>query len=151
LPPNALAYVTGGAAGAGLLTAGTVFVYDPNGNPITNPFSYVAVNPGWTVGGGVEARLIGNVTGKIEYLYMDYGSMTTNINSQTVMTLTADTQHDLSSLDTWCKYPTNYQVLLPRLHVVQFFEANGFCLIADTYQFRRPKGLHSQYLIFKKL
>jgi outer membrane immunogenic protein len=87
--PAALVYVTGGAAVAGLITSGTVFGFDPNSNPITNPFSYVTVNPGWTVGGGVEARLIGNWTGKIEYLYLDFGSMTTSINNQGVMTLTA--------------------------------------------------------------
>jgi opacity protein-like surface antigen/outer membrane receptor protein involved in Fe transport len=87
--PGALVYVTGGAAIAGLITSGTVFGFDLNSNPITNPFSYVTVNPGWTVGGGVEARLIGNWTGKIEYLYLDFGSMTTSINNQGVMTLTA--------------------------------------------------------------
>jgi opacity protein-like surface antigen len=86
---DAFAYVTGGAAVAGLLTSGTVFGFDPTGAPITNPFSNVTVNAGWTVGGGVEARLCGNWTGKIEYLYMDFGTMTTNINNQTVMTLTA--------------------------------------------------------------
>jgi iron complex outermembrane receptor protein len=86
---DAFAYVTGGAAVAGLLTSGTVFGFDPTGAPITNPFSNVTVNAGWTVGGGVEARLCGNWTGKIEYLYMDFGTMTSNINNQTNMTLTA--------------------------------------------------------------
>jgi opacity protein-like surface antigen len=87
--PGALVYVTGGAAVAGLITSGTVFGFDLNSNPVTNPFSYVTVNSGWTIGGGVEARLIGNWTGKIEYLYLDFGSMTTTINNQGVMTLTA--------------------------------------------------------------
>jgi outer membrane immunogenic protein len=32
---------------------------------------------GWTVGAGVEASLGGNWTGKIEYLYMDFGKYTT--------------------------------------------------------------------------
>jgi outer membrane immunogenic protein len=30
---------------------------------------------GWTAGAGIEAQIIGNWTGKIEYLYMDLGSM----------------------------------------------------------------------------
>jgi outer membrane immunogenic protein len=87
--PDALVFVTGGAAVAGLLTAGDVFGYDPTGAAATNPFSYIAVNAGWTVGGGVEARLCGNWTGKIEYLYMDFGTMTTSVNNQLNMTLTA--------------------------------------------------------------
>jgi outer membrane immunogenic protein len=32
---------------------------------------------GWTVGAGLEASLGGNWTGKIEYLYMDFGKYTT--------------------------------------------------------------------------
>jgi iron complex outermembrane recepter protein len=87
--PGALVYVTGGAAVAGIITSGDMFGFDPNGNPATNPFSHVTINPGWTAGTGIEARLIGNWTGKVEYLYMDFGSMTTNINNQGVMTLTA--------------------------------------------------------------
>jgi opacity protein-like surface antigen/outer membrane receptor protein involved in Fe transport len=87
--PGALVYVTGGAAVASTITSGDMFGFDPNGNPATNAFSYVTINPGWTAGAGVEARLFGNWTGKVEYLYMDFGSMTTNINNQGVMTLTA--------------------------------------------------------------
>jgi opacity protein-like surface antigen/outer membrane receptor protein involved in Fe transport len=87
--PDALVYATGGAAVAGLVTAGNVLDYDPNGNPATNPFRNITINGGWTVGGGVEARLCGNWTGKIEYLYMNLGSMTTGINNQLNMTLTA--------------------------------------------------------------
>jgi outer membrane receptor protein involved in Fe transport len=88
--PYAFAYVTGGAAVAGLLTSGTVFGFPLAGAAFpTNPFSNLAVNAGWTAGGGIEARLSGHWTGKIEYLYMDFGNMTTNINNQTAMTLTA--------------------------------------------------------------
>jgi opacity protein-like surface antigen/outer membrane receptor protein involved in Fe transport len=93
--PNALVFVTGGAAVAGLLTAGDVFGYNQTGIPTTDPFSNVSVNAGWTVGGGVEARLFGNWTGKIEYLYMDFGALTTNKNptvdstNAPAMTLTA--------------------------------------------------------------
>ena len=81
--------VTGGAAVAGLRTAGDVFAFDPTGAPATNPFSNITVNAGWTVGGGLEARLLGNWTSKIEYLYMDCGSMTTGVNNQLNTTVTA--------------------------------------------------------------
>jgi outer membrane immunogenic protein len=86
---DVFAYVTGGAAVGGLLTSGDIFGYDRTGAPATNPFSNIAINAGWTVGGGIEARLYGNFTSKVEYLYMDFGGMTTGINNQQVMTLIA--------------------------------------------------------------
>jgi opacity protein-like surface antigen len=45
--------------------------FDADGNPgvVSAPFSVLAIKPGWTVGAGVEGRLFGNVTGKVEYLY----------------------------------------------------------------------------------
>jgi len=87
--PDAVLFVTGGVAVAGLRTAGDLFGFDPTGAPATNPFSNITVNAGWTVGGGFEARLVGNWTGKIEYLYMDFGSMTTGVNNQLNTTITA--------------------------------------------------------------
>src|SRR3954453_8925409 len=36
---------------------------------------------GWTAGAGIEGRLFGNVTGKIEYLYMDFGSISTSVTN----------------------------------------------------------------------
>jgi outer membrane immunogenic protein len=32
-------------------------------------------NAGWTAGGGIEAAIVGNVTAKLEYLYVDLGSL----------------------------------------------------------------------------
>ena len=87
--PGIIAYLTGGAAVAGLQTSGTLFGYDPTGAPAFNPFSTVAVNAGWTVGGGAEARIAGNWTAKVEYLYIDLGSMTTGVNNQLNTTVTA--------------------------------------------------------------
>jgi opacity protein-like surface antigen/outer membrane receptor protein involved in Fe transport len=87
--PAAMVYVTGGAAVTGLRTAGTLFGFDMTGAPLTNSFSNITINAGWTGGGGVEARLCGNWTGKVEYLYVTLGSMTTNLNNQdSGMTLT---------------------------------------------------------------
>jgi len=35
---------------------------------------------GWTVGGGLEAALVGNWTAKVEYLYVDLGSFNCGLN-----------------------------------------------------------------------
>jgi len=75
--PDLLLYGTGGAAVAGLITSGNIFGYDAFGNGATNRFSNISILSGWTAGGGIEAHLGGNWTGKIEYLYMAFGSAAT--------------------------------------------------------------------------
>jgi outer membrane immunogenic protein len=42
-----------------------------------NPAAIQKVPSSWTAGVGIEAQLIGNWTGKLEYLYMDLGSVAT--------------------------------------------------------------------------
>ena len=71
--PDAVAYVTGGLAVGEVMTAGTVFGFDGDGNPVNTIVSSHNTKAGWTVGGGVEGRLIGNWTAKVEYLYLDLG------------------------------------------------------------------------------
>jgi opacity protein-like surface antigen len=75
--PDAIAYVTGGAAVGEVMTAGTVFGFDADGNPVNTIVSSHNTKAGWTVGGGIEGRIAGNWTGKIEYLYLDLGAVTT--------------------------------------------------------------------------
>ncbi|HEU0058246.1 MAG TPA: outer membrane beta-barrel protein, partial [Hyphomicrobiaceae bacterium] len=75
--PDAVAYVTGGLAVGEVMTAGMVFGFDGDGDPVNTIVSSHNTKAGWTAGGGIEARLIGNWTGKIEYLYLDLGSVTT--------------------------------------------------------------------------
>ncbi len=75
--PGALAYVTGGVAVADITVAGTVAGFDAAGNPVTTGISNHVTRAGWTVGAGLEAQLVGNWTGKIEYLHMDFGSIAT--------------------------------------------------------------------------
>ena len=87
--PDLLLYVTGGAAVAGISTAGNVFGFDPNANLAVSAFSNRSINAGWTAGGGVEAHLGGHWTGKVEYLYMEFGSANTSAANQNIMTLTA--------------------------------------------------------------
>jgi iron complex outermembrane recepter protein len=74
--PQAVAYVTGGLAVGEVMTAGTIYGVDAAGDFINTGFGIHRTRLGWTAGGGVEARLIGNWTGKIEYLHMDFGSFT---------------------------------------------------------------------------
>jgi iron complex outermembrane receptor protein len=75
--PDTLAYVTGGLAVGETMTAGTVFGFDGDGNPVNTIVSSHNTKAGWTIGGGLEGRLVGNWTAKIEYQYLDLGSVST--------------------------------------------------------------------------
>lgn len=74
--PSILLYATGGLAYGSLKTSGTLASFTPAGLAVATTFSNSKVNAGWTVGGGLEAHLGGNWTGKLEYLYMDLGTFT---------------------------------------------------------------------------
>ncbi len=65
-----LLYVTGGLAYGEVTTSETL-----NVNGANVAFSTDRTKLGWTVGGGVEAALWGNWTGKLEYLYIDFGTV----------------------------------------------------------------------------
>ena len=65
--PTVLLYGTGGLAYGDIKTDGTI------SDPAT--FSTSTVKAGWTIGAGVEGRISGNWTAKLEYLYMDLGSV----------------------------------------------------------------------------
>jgi outer membrane immunogenic protein len=75
--PDAIVYATGGLAVGEIMTAGTVFGFDGDGNPVNTIVSSHNTKAGWTVGGGVEARVFDNWTARVEYLYLDLGSVTT--------------------------------------------------------------------------
>jgi outer membrane immunogenic protein len=84
--PTVLVYVTGGLAYGEIKSDSTLTGFPLGGPPpVSTSASSSTTKAGWTVGGGIEARLIGNWTGKIEYLYMDLGT----VNSSIVNTLTA--------------------------------------------------------------
>lgn len=63
-------YVTGGYAGADIATKGTVVGLFPDS------FSLRDWEHGWTIGGGVDYMLTGNVVIGIEYGYIDFGETT---------------------------------------------------------------------------
>lgn len=58
-------------SGGGLIPA-PPFVFAFNG---TAPFSGSTTRTGWTAGGGIEGALVNNWTWKVEYLYVDLGSL----------------------------------------------------------------------------
>jgi opacity protein-like surface antigen len=107
LTPHALLYVNGGTAVGEVQTSGNVYGYDPGGALATNQFSSVSINGGWTFGGGLEARLCGNLTGRIEYLYLDLGTTHAIANNQDVMTLT--TQFNARVTDHVVRAALNYK------------------------------------------
>src|SRR5256886_4629687 len=46
-------------------------------NPVSTSFTSHTTKVGWAIGAGAEVRLGGNWTGKIEYLYLDFGNVST--------------------------------------------------------------------------
>jgi outer membrane immunogenic protein len=76
LTPTVLAYVTGGLAygevKSDLLVSGTNLLV-----PASAAFSNTTTRAGWTAGAGIEGRLGGGWTAKIEYLYVDLGNVPT--------------------------------------------------------------------------
>src|SRR5262249_53146948 len=90
ITPNAVAYVTGGLAVGAIAHSADVVgaALDANGNPVAAPMNVVSrtAKPGWAAGGGIEARLAGNLTGKVEYLHMDFGTdSAAGVNNQNAL------------------------------------------------------------------
>jgi outer membrane immunogenic protein len=71
--PHWFVYGTGGAAIGGIETDGVITGVTILGAPTSNGFNYDRVNLGWTAGGGIEGRISGNWSAKLEYIYADYG------------------------------------------------------------------------------
>jgi len=73
--PAVLAYVTGGLAYGEVKTDLSVAGVNCL-TPVSASFGSSATKAGWTVGGGLEGQVIGNWTAKLEYLYIDLGTVT---------------------------------------------------------------------------
>jgi outer membrane immunogenic protein len=67
-----LIYVTGGAAWAGVRETALGALDDARGQSAVNN-----VLNGWALGGGIETRLWGNWSAKVEYLHLDFNGTTT--------------------------------------------------------------------------
>jgi opacity protein-like surface antigen len=105
--PDVLLYATGGVAVARLAHVGTISgasvaplldengapVLDDKGNPVTATRSNSAslfehtTKLGWAAGAGVERHLIGNLSGKIEYLHMSFGADSVSAGNATPLAL----------------------------------------------------------------
>jgi outer membrane immunogenic protein len=80
--PSVLAYLTGGFAFGGVKSEGTFSGFTPFPSVlVSTPFSISTSRSGWTVGAGLEARLSGNWSAKIEYLYIDLGSLAFSVTN----------------------------------------------------------------------
>ena len=73
---NALFYGTGGLALTRLQAAN--FFVDNNTPPMAMSGSNTSTKVGWTLGTGVEWMMSRNWSAKVEYLYVDFGSVTVN-------------------------------------------------------------------------
>jgi len=82
--PTVLPYITGGLAYGQIRVSETVSGTNVRGTPGANgatftpgggSFSNTTTKAGWTIGAGIECVLQGNWTGKIEYLYVDLGTV----------------------------------------------------------------------------
>jgi outer membrane immunogenic protein len=76
--PNTMLFATGGVAVADLGVANSYI--DTFGPPGTGSSSNKSTKAGWTAGAGVETAINRNWSFKAEYLYMDFGSVTTTMN-----------------------------------------------------------------------
>ena len=73
MPPAVWRWARSGPPAGSAVSVSTARATSP---PSPSP-SAPDIKAGWTVGAGLEGRLIGNWTGKIEYLYLDLGSIST--------------------------------------------------------------------------
>jgi len=94
--PTAMWYVTGGLA-VGEIKSDVTYTTPllVAGPPVTASAagSNSTTRAGWTVGTGAEFQLVGNWTGKIEYLYMDLGKYSFNNNFATPGVAVGFTSH----------------------------------------------------------
>jgi outer membrane immunogenic protein len=77
--PSVLLYATGGLAYGSLQTDLGLSGFTAAGVPVTIAGSRSRDKFGWTIGGGIEAMFGTNWSAKLEYLYMDLGSVSNSV------------------------------------------------------------------------
>jgi outer membrane immunogenic protein len=94
--PSTLAYVTGGFAFGQVKASGVLTGVLGNGALTSIAYSEKDTNAGWTVGAGIEQRLWGNWTGKLEYIYLDLGKFNYAVQFPGVPTIGARITSDIT-------------------------------------------------------
>ena len=77
--PSVLLYATGGLAYGSLQTDLALSTSTATGIPVTIGATKSTEKVGWTIGGGIETMFASNWSAKIEYLYMDLGSVNNSV------------------------------------------------------------------------
>lgn len=102
--PSLLLYGTGGVAFAGTKTSDfAFFAFDGT----TNAASSSTTRTGWTAGAGAEWAFSPNWSAKVEYLYVDLGSV--NYTSVNTLTATATINHDHRFTENLVRVGVNYR------------------------------------------
>ena len=77
--PSVLLYATGGGAWGEVETDLNLGSFTATGIPFSIGSTRSSTRFGWTVGGGIEAMFAQNWSAKIEYLYLDMGSISNSV------------------------------------------------------------------------
>ena len=77
--PSVLLYATGGLAYGSLQTDLALSTSTATGIPVTIGATRSTDKVGWTIGGGIETMFASNWSAKIEYLYVDLGSISNSV------------------------------------------------------------------------
>jgi len=77
--PSVLLYATGGAAWGEIDTTLGLTALTATGIPVTIAGTRSTDRFGWTLGAGIEAMFANNWSAKIEYLYLDMGSISNSV------------------------------------------------------------------------
>ena len=77
--PSVLLYATGGGAWGEVETDLTLGTFTATGIPVSLGSTRSTNRFGWTVGAGIEAMFAANWSAKIEYLYLDMGSISNSV------------------------------------------------------------------------
>jgi outer membrane immunogenic protein len=99
---SVLLYATGGLALTDLTVSNSYsdndFAFVPGPSGATGDSKTSQLQKGWTIGGGMEAALYRNWTVKVEYLFVDLGSLSTT-NTVTNPTIPGGENHITTSSD----------------------------------------------------